>query len=110
MPDDLPIPEAIPDNVGMLEWFNWFSSWSGKYEHDGGRELSFFLRSAPRTTLTESLLRATLHVDIDNTAPLNVASHPCAKIPMPFIEAQALASYGPCVVEQGYPVRAQDYR
>jgi hypothetical protein len=74
MPDDLPIPEAIIDNVGMIEWFNRFSSWSGKYAHDAGRELSFFLRFARRTPVTESLVRAPLHIDIDNTAPLNVVS------------------------------------
>ena len=74
MPDDLPIPEAILDNVGMLESPNRLSSWSGKYAHDEGRELSFFLSFARRTPLKEPLVKATLHVDIDNTAPLNVVS------------------------------------
>jgi hypothetical protein len=99
MLDYLPIPQAILDNGGMLDWFKRFSGWSGKYAHDGGREAIFFRGIAsgipvkePRpfhnieeTIYTETeetpqrrtplpLVKATLHVDIDNAAHLNVVS------------------------------------
>lgn len=47
MPDDLPVPEATPDNVGMPESPDRFSSWSGKYAHNGDLELSFFSELCP---------------------------------------------------------------
>ena len=74
MPDDLPVPETIPDNIGMVLSPNRSLNWSGKYAYDGGCELSFFTLFARRTPLREPLVKAILHVDIDNTAPLNVVS------------------------------------
>lgn len=83
MLDYLPIPQAIVNNGGMLDWFNRFSGWSGKYAHDGGREAIFFRGIASGIPVGEP---RPLH-NIEEPIYSEAEEPPQRKIPLPLMRA-----------------------